>query len=105
MADKKVYENTRPYYELFYAHKMQSLVLCDKHDLVLVAYSDLVDEGVEIMNQLESLNSNSDEHRWAFQDMIAIQNEQRRFHKSLCSEQKANGVEIMPSIDHVEYPF
>ena len=106
MTDKKVYENTKPYYELFHAHKMQSRVLYETHDRFDITYSELITEGVKAMKKFEaSGDSNSDEYRSSWEDMIFIQADQRRFHKSLLWEQHAKGVKILPSVDYVNQPF
>ena len=105
MTDKKVYENTKPYYELFYAHKMQSRVLYETHDRFDITYSELITEGIKAMKRLEAYDVNSDEYRSSWEDTMFIQAEQRRFHKSLLWEQHAKGVAILPSVDYVNQPF
>ena len=105
MTDKKVYENTKPYYELLCVHKMQSRVLYETHDRFDVTYSELVSEGVKAMKRLEAYDVNSDEYRSSWEDTIKIKTEQRRFHTSLFWEQHAKGVAILPSVDYVDQPF
>jgi hypothetical protein len=102
MTDKKVYENTKPYYELFYAHKMQSRVLYETHDRFDITYSELITEGVKTQKRFEDP---TEDRVSAYEDMAEIQAEMRRFHKSLFWEQHAKGVAILPSVNYVDQPF
>ena len=101
----RIYERTRPYYELLYAHKMQSRVLSEIHDRFDITYSELITEGVKAMRKFEASNVNSDEYQSSWEDTIKIKTEQRRFHESLFWEQHAKGVAILPSVDYVDQPF
>ena len=105
MTDTKVSEGTKAYYELFYAHKMQSYTLYNSHGLSDVSFSDLVSAEVEAMKKLETFDANSDEYEIAWHNTLEIRGEQRRFHKSLYWAQHAKGITILPSVDYVDPPF
>ena len=101
----KVFVNTKKYQDLFHAHKMESRVLYETCDRFDVTFSELVSEGVRVMNQIRAVEHGSDEHHRLFEEMIEIQNEQRRFARSLVNVCQAAGIEILSSIDCVDMPF
>ena len=108
MTDTEVSEGTNAYYELFYAHKMQSYTLYNSHGLSDVSFSDLMSAEVEAMKKLDTFNTfeaNSDEYKIAWHNTLEIRDEQRRFHKSLFWEQHAKGITILPSVNYVDQPF
>ena len=97
--DKKVYENTKPYYELFYTHKMQSRILYETHDRFDITYSELITESVKAQKRFEDP---TEDRVSAYEDIAEIQAEMRRFRKSLFWEQHAKGITILPAIGYVE---